>query len=550
MYKCFVGVATAVLLLAGNRVFGQSKTATVSGQCLSFKIESSAGSNPNLGAVEVAFYTFDGKSTEPIAPNQTGQLVPVPGPLGPYQADYFARRIFGPLEYGQMTFDLPGDDQNGNGVPDFLDRDRAVDFSILGVKQPDWPRADAAWFSWQFARPVNENVGAYSMNLTVTEQPIHLQGTFRIVSLSGSVDYSRAGNPVMLPELTMVGPAGTETVLTGFVPFEVVNVNQIHVPEFLLATRVDNLLLTVRELTLNRAGNRYSGRATFSDGDLETSVKDYVDWVILIVDDNDSDQDGIPDLSDSLLDPPVIGTQPRGRLVNANTDATFTVEATGTDLAYQWRFNGNPLANAAAPMLTLTRVQTANAGTYTVVVSNSGGSVVSDSAVLFVNDLPSVVLTDPTDAASFVAPAAITLDADATDPDGTLIQVEFLNGANVLSTEVAPPYSFLWTGVAAGAYTLTARATDSIGAITVSAPVTVIVTENTVRLSVNRSGANLLVSWPKSATGYILEAAPVLAGTSLAWGAVAELPSEIGSERVLIVTPAQSPQRYFRLRKP
>src|SRR6185436_18569391 len=37
----------------------------------------------------------------------------------------------------------------------------------------------------------------------------------------------------------------------------------------------------------------------------------------------------------------------------------------------------------------------------------------------------------------------------------------------------SPPYSFIWMGVPAGDYALTARATDNLGALVISAPVNV-----------------------------------------------------------------------------
>src|SRR5208282_849413 len=74
--------------------------------------------------------------------------------------------------------------------------------------------------------------------------------------------------------------------------------------------------------------------------------------------------------------------------VAAGSSATFTVAAAGTaPLTYQWQFNGTNLYGATSTSLTLAGVQPANAGSYTVVVTNSVGSVTSAVAVLTV--LPS-----------------------------------------------------------------------------------------------------------------------------------------------------------------
>ena len=83
--------------------------------------------------------------------------------------------------------------------------------------------------------------------------------------------------------------------------------------------------------------------------------------------------------------PPVITAQPQGQTVPAGGTATFSVSATGAgSLAYQWRKNGGSLPGATNAALSLASVSTNDAGSYSVVVSNSGGSVTSSNAQLTV----------------------------------------------------------------------------------------------------------------------------------------------------------------------
>jgi hypothetical protein len=89
------------------------------------------------------------------------------------------------------------------------------------------------------------------------------------------------------------------------------------------------------------------------------------------------------------------------------------------------------------------------------------------------NSPPSVNLTAPPDGATYTAPASITLQASASDPDGSITKVEFLRDGTLLATDTSAPYSFTWNNVAAGTYPLAARATDNQGAVTTSATVTV-----------------------------------------------------------------------------
>ena len=85
---------------------------------------------------------------------------------------------------------------------------------------------------------------------------------------------------------------------------------------------------------------------------------------------------------------PVILNQPQSQTVLAGQNVTFSVNATGTaPLTYTWRFNGNNLPGAGAAACTITNVQSAAAGTYSVLVSNAFGSALSSNATLTVTPL-------------------------------------------------------------------------------------------------------------------------------------------------------------------
>ena len=90
-----------------------------------------------------------------------------------------------------------------------------------------------------------------------------------------------------------------------------------------------------------------------------------------------------------------------------------------------------------------------------------------------VNQAPTVSITAPASGASFTAPASISISANASDADGSISKVEFYNGTTLLGSDLTAPYSFSWTNVAAGSYSITARATDNGGLTTTSASVSV-----------------------------------------------------------------------------
>ena len=84
------------------------------------------------------------------------------------------------------------------------------------------------------------------------------------------------------------------------------------------------------------------------------------------------------------------------------------------------------------------------------------------------NSPPTVTLTQPANGATFTAPATVDLAATASDTDGRVTKVEFFNGQTKLGEDTTAPYTFSWSGVGAGTYSLTARATDDLGGATTS----------------------------------------------------------------------------------
>lgn len=77
------------------------------------------------------------------------------------------------------------------------------------------------------------------------------------------------------------------------------------------------------------------------------------------------------------------------------------------------------------------------------------------------NGSPTVSITAPLNNAAFLAPATINITATATDAGGSVSKVEFFNGTTKLGEDVTAPYSYSWTNVASGTYTITAKATDN-----------------------------------------------------------------------------------------
>ncbi len=113
---------------------------------------------------------------------------------------------------------------------------------------------------------------------------------------------------------------------------------------------------------------------------------------------------------------PEIAVQPESQTVQAGAAVTFSVTASGAaPLTYQWRKNSAALANSShvtgvtTDTLTLDGVTAADAGVYSVVVTNSSGTKVSSDAVLTVLAVdrakPSVTITRPNHCRSSPTPS-------------------------------------------------------------------------------------------------------------------------------------------------
>lgn len=81
-------------------------------------------------------------------------------------------------------------------------------------------------------------------------------------------------------------------------------------------------------------------------------------------------------------EPPVILRGPQSISVPAGRTVNFSVEASGTNLTYQWQWKGVNIQSANQPSLILNNVKAAWAGPYTVIVTNLGGTAASPSALL------------------------------------------------------------------------------------------------------------------------------------------------------------------------
>ena len=214
----------------------------------------------------------------------------------------------------------------------------------------------------------------------------------------------------------------------------------------------------------------------------------------------------------NVLSAPQITTQPVSEEVLAGTGVAFSAAATGNPApTYQWELNGNPIPMAAGSTYTVASAQAGNAGSYTVVVTNSQGAATSNPAILTVDSPPTLLLS----------PQNQTVPVGAT--------VAFLVAAN---GSPAPTYQWYFNGVAingqnqelltlsnvttaaAGSYSV--RVANSIGSLSAAAQLVV-------------NGPPIVTSAPTAAAivGSAISYAITAAGSVVTYGA-AGLPAGLG----------------------
>ena len=191
----------------------------------------------------------------------------------------------------------------------------------------------------------------------------------------------------------------------------------------------------------------------------------------------------------------VLSSPTNGAAFGARTNLALAATVTGPNPISNVLFyaNGGLLGGDTTSPYTRT-FSNVLAGSYSltaVALDLAGLAGTSAPVTITVTNVPFLVtMTNPKSGSSAGAPASFTLNATAT---GSVVvtNVQFLANQTLLGADATSPYSFAWSNVAAGSYSLTAIGADNTGLTATSAPVAVVVTNApfAVRLSAPTNGA-------------------------------------------------------------
>ena len=180
---------------------------------------------------------------------------------------------------------------------------------------------------------------------------------------------------------------------------------------------------------------------------------------------------------------PTIATQPQAQTVTAGAGATFTVAANGTGpLSYQWMKGATDIAGATNASYTIAATAAADAGSYSVKVSNSVGTVTSSAAVLTVN-LQQLIVTlqntvtktyDGTDAAvvgagNFQISGLLPNNSITINQTAGKFNTAVAGEGKTVSVTLATSYFVAGAGTVLANYALPTTASGAVGVITKAA---------------------------------------------------------------------------------
>ena len=358
----------------------QDKTAAGVVTSYSLSLGPISGYNSQGYGFTVYYSTYDGiANNDPLGWSNdwlSYEAMPTTPGLGTYRTDFAIRDSYGNyFNRGTMTFTIPPTDSDGNGCPDALQVNKSYSnvgsassseyvYNLYGTG--NWDSYGTLSPTFTFSRNAGSSVGSvsgseYDPNTGATST---FSGNFNVEGGTGTATY----NPTT-KAITFAGNSFSfDASGSGTSTFTRISDNQVSVAQFNFIASDGSR--TVKAFTLNRTGNYYRAYPVeLLDGDPSTSFVDFRYCHVEILDYNDTDGDGIPDLSDanSMINQTITFGALSSKTYGDSSFALTGFASSGLPLSY---FSSNTsVATVSGSVVTIVGV-----GSTTITASQTGNS--------------------------------------------------------------------------------------------------------------------------------------------------------------------------------
>ena len=250
----------------------------------------------------IYFTTYDGLSSHPRIDDGKVSHELSPSLINPslYQTDflYYFNGVLD--EHGTLSFSMPTEDSNKNGVYDWLEVGFSVNTSVEGSLSIHWPTSNAGTvaITAEIIRSSGNAVGSVSYSYQINDPingitTVSSSTNWVITNWVGELVFDDSGNGVFNASASA---AGATIALSGEGQFSSDSEGNLILEQG--KAMVSDDIITFHSTELERINNTFRGGFLLEDGDPDTFWKDEHRLYLEITDTNDYDSDGMPDLVD------------------------------------------------------------------------------------------------------------------------------------------------------------------------------------------------------------------------------------------------------------